>query len=82
MERCVCCDTGVSLVVHEGELTSLDRGGGGWCDAGGPGAHHRGREADLVWRGSARRRDDVIELTRPPSVRLVVVGGSGSGTGR
>jgi hypothetical protein len=83
MERCVFCDTGVSLVEHEGELAWLDQGGGTSCDTGGLGAHYPGKEADLFWRGSALRSEEVIDLTAgASSVQLEVVPGSRSSSAR
>jgi len=83
MERCLFCDTRVSLVEHQGELAWLDQGGGTSCESGGLGAHYPGKEADLFWRGSAIRSEDVIDLTgRTPSVQLEVVQGSRSGIAR
>jgi len=80
MERCLFCDTKVSLVEHEGELSWLDQGGGTSCEAGGLGAHYPGKEADLFWRGSPVRPEDVIDLTVGGSTaQLELVVGSRTG---
>lgn len=72
MERCVFCESTVHLVDTGLDLMWIDGDARTTCDDAGTAAHYPGREADLFWRGSAQRRDDLIDLTGPVAVvRLV-----------